>query len=50
MEIDISGRSDFVSIVGLDTKLVEEYIRTQGKEDRFKIIYRRKSMFPLKDS
>ncbi|ERH28078.1 hypothetical protein HMPREF9065_00917 [Aggregatibacter sp. oral taxon 458 str. W10330] len=50
MEIDISGRTDFVSIVGLNTKLVEEYIRNRGKEDRFKIIYRRKSMIPLKGS
>ena len=50
MEIDISRRTDFVSIVGLNTKLVEEYIRNQGKEDRFKRIYQRKNMIPLKGS
>ena len=34
MEIGISGRKDFfVSTVGLNTKVVEDYIRNQEKED-----------------
>ena len=39
----------FVSTVGLNTKVVEDYIRNQEKEDRFKIIYQRKNMLtPLR--
>ena len=44
MEIGISRRKFFVNTVGLNTKVVEDYIRNQEKEDRFKIIYQRKNM------
>jgi len=33
MKIDIRVKEFFVSIVGLNTKVVEDYIRNQEKED-----------------
>ena len=39
----------FVSTVGLNTKVVEDYIRNQKKKTWFKIIYQRKNILtPLR--